>query len=135
MNFLWSMASIFLASRIAANWFFQDDRKIQEFKGIRMVSDPVVIVYILSIGFGGMLYGMTLVDYNGIILVITLISLSVCQRPSFLMRIYCISIAILISLVSLDILTGLWVLWGGAAIPLISVFVINRTYAKRLIYR
>lgn len=114
---MWSVLVIAWTSRFATAWLGSQSPSMQGFRGLRMVSDPIVIIVVVSIGFGSMIAGVTAIDYRGVLLVMTLISLSICRVPSFLLRTYSISVAMLVGLISLADVPGKSVILLSAIIP------------------
>jgi hypothetical protein len=122
---MWSMLVMAWVSRFIAVRFGSVSPPMQKFHGLRVISDPVPLILLLSIGFGGMIAGMASINYGGVLLVITLISLSVSREPSFSLRTYCISIAIFVSLASVVAVPGLTIIFVSAIIPFVGASVIK----------
>jgi hypothetical protein len=122
---MWSIVITVGVSRIIAARFDSHPPLTQKSRGLTMVSDPVVLIALLSIGFGGMIAGAASIDYSGVLLVITLLSLSVCREPSFLLQTYSISIAMLASLASVVALSGVTLILVSGITPLIGALVIK----------
>jgi hypothetical protein len=122
---MWSIVIILSTSRLVAAWLDPRSPPMQKFRGLQIVSDPIVIIVTLSLGFGGMIAGVASLSYGGVLLVMTLLSLSVCREPSFLLRTYCISIAMLVGLASVVEFSGKSLVLLSALIPFAGALVIK----------
>lgn len=119
------MLFLLAGSKFAARYLCGYSPPVQQFRNLKMQSDPTSVTFLVSLLFGGLISIQTHIGYKGVVLVITLTSLAVCQVPSATMRIYCASVAILIGISSMFELVGQELILTSIFVPLMSVLVIK----------